>query len=272
VRQHAWYGPRQPESGWHLLAAALEVEKSVVDGVLSVDVTTRNVGCGHALPTGEPLRSVLLLVEATCDGSPLAAIGGDVVPDFGGYRLRKPADEDWSTWPGGTAGDVVRVVRRTGAFIDYEGYGAFGDGTFDARAKGMPVEEIVGTATILSMEGDVATFDADLPTGDFAYLGDAAEVTDGGSVAARAGAPGFGFARVLVGPDGRRMVPHFLAVDVASDNRLLPMGWATTHHSFATPCENPVVTAMLVQRAVPYELVQERGWATSELILAEATR
>ena len=41
-------------------------------------------------------------------------------------------------------GQVVRVVARTGQHHDYTGHGPFGDGTFDAVAKGLPVEHVVG--------------------------------------------------------------------------------------------------------------------------------
>lgn len=259
VRKHAWYGPRQPESGMHEVAAALFVEKTVADGELVAQVTTKNVGCGHALPTGEPLRSMVLRVEASCDGEPLQAIGGDAVPDFGGWLDRR---EDLTTWPGAEPGDVVRVVRR-GGFHDYVGFGPFGDGRFDAAGKGLPVDEVVGEAIVVSMTGDVPTFDRALPDGDFAYRGRGEHV---------AGAPGFAFARVLVGPDGRTMVPHFQAVDVVSDNRLLPQQSFTTTHRFASPCEAPVVRAVLVHRPFPPALAEERGWTATPSIMAEVER
>lgn len=262
VRLHAWYGPRQPESGMHEVAAALFVEASVAEGELVARVTAKNVGCGHALPTGEPLRSMVLTVEASCGGEALVAVGGDAVPDFGGWLDRKEGG-DWTTWPGAEPGDVVRVVRRTGAFHDYVGHGPFGDGTFDAAAKGLPIEEVVGEAVVVSVDGDVPTFDRALPDGDVAYRGRGDHL---------AGAPGFAFARVLVGADGRRMVPHFAAVDVASDNRLLPQQSYTTTHRFAATCEDPVVHAVLVHRAYPPGLVDERGWTATSSVMVEVTR
>ena len=68
------------------------------------------------------------------------------------------------------------------------------------------------------------------------------------SSGAWAGAAGFGFAKVLVGPRGERMVPHFRAVDVASDNRL-PFGssW-TSEHRFAVDCAAPTVRASVGRR------------------------
>jgi hypothetical protein len=273
VREHAWYGPRQPESGMLRLAATVEIEKSVSAGEVTADVSVRNVGCGHALPTGEPLRSVVLLVEASCGSTLLQPVGGSAVPDFGGWLDRKESGEDWAKWPGASVGDVVRVVRRTGAWWDYVGHGPFGDGTFDPAAKGMPVEDAVGEATIVAIAGDVASFDRTLPAGDVAYRGRGAGLpADGEPITPRAGAPGFAFARVLVAPDGRRMVPHFLAVDVASDNRLLPQQTWTSTHRFATTCEDPQVRAVLLHRPLPPELASERAYDVREAVMAEVTR
>jgi hypothetical protein len=271
VKKHAWYGPRQPESGMLELAAWLSIDASVEKDRVVASVTVTNVGCGHALPTGEPLRSMLLFVEATCDGDPLAAIGGAAVPDFGGWLDEKLAGDDWTHWPGAAVGDVVRVVRRTGAFYDYEGYGPFGDGTFDAIDKGMPIEEVVGESTIVAMAGDVATFEPPLPSGDVAYRGDGSTIPQNGDpVTARAGAAGFGFARVLVGDDGERMVPHYEAVDVASDNRILPQDAWVSEHAFTTTCADPQIHAVLVHRPLPVRLSRERSWGTTDAVMAEA--
>lgn len=269
VRHHAWYGPRQRESGMLELAATVDVETAWEGADLVATVTVTNVGPGHAIPTGEPLRTIVLLVEATCGGAPAPAVGGDAVPDFGGTLERKESGEDWTRWSDAAPGDVVRVVRRTGAWRDYVGHGPFGDGTFDAADKGMPVEEVAGEAVVTGVAGGVASFDRALPAGDTAYLGRGGSLpADGEPALPRAGAPGFAFARVLVGPDGRRMVPHFLAVDVASDNRLLPQQSATTVHRFAPGCADPVVSAVLVHRAYPPALAAERRWTLEESVMA----
>ena len=84
-----------------------------------------------------------------------------------------------------------------------------------------------------------------------------------------AGRPGFGFARVLVGAGGERMVPHFAAVDVASDNRLLPQQSWTSEHQFQTPCEDPEVIARLIHRPYPLALARERGWEPADQVMVE---
>lgn len=271
VRLHAFDGPRT--IGAALAGTSLAVTKEVVAGKLTVKVKSKNTSAGHAIPTGDPLRALILVVEARCGTTPLVATGGDAVPDFGGFLAQKPSSDDWTRWTGAKVGDLVRVVRRTGKFQDYAGYGPFGDGTFSTADKGLPVEEVVGTSKIVSVTAGVATFDPPLPKGDLAYrVEPTAFPAKDGVAGSWAGASGFAFARVMVGPDGRRMVPHFLAVDVASDNRLLPFTeWPTTHE-FAATCTDPVVRVALVHRPYPLDLARERGWAPRDLVFSDVTK
>ncbi len=262
VRHHTFGGPRNPDSGVLNGAASLTLQGEVAEGELVATVMVGNGGAGHAIPTGEPLRALVLHVEAACDGTPLVATGGHAVPDFGGALASKASGEDWTLWPGAEVGQVVRVVTRAGHH-DYEGYGPFGDGTFDLEARGLPIESVVGSSTIMAMAGDVATFDAPLPAGDVAHLGDER---------ARAGAPGFAFARVLVGPEGGRMVPHHRAVDVASDNRILPGRSWSSSHTFASPCAEPTVSATLLHRPYPVSLERERGWVDRDQVMDSQSR
>jgi hypothetical protein len=169
------------------------------------------------------------------------------------------------------AGQVLRVVRRTGAWRDDPGWGPFGDGTFVGAAKGLPEEVVVGEATILAVATDgVVTLDRSLPEGDLVYRGAGEGLpADGDPAAPRAGDAGRVFARVLVGADGARMVPHHLAVDVASDNRLLRGQPVTTSHTFdASGCTDVTVSAALYHRAYPPDLARQRGWALTESFMA----
>lgn len=273
MRRHQWLGPRSPV-GEAFLQRPLAVEvDTLTDGdEVVVDVTVSNIGAGHAVPTGEPMRSVLVRVEADCDGTALAPSGGAVVPDFGGYRQVQDATGDWAVWDAAEVGDVIRVVDLDGVY-DYQGFGPFGDGTFQAADKGMPVENFAGQATVLQVDAGVVTLDVPLPVGDRAYLGTAAPWSEQGDPSpALAGAPGFGFARVLVGPDGERMVPHHRAVDVASDNRLLPGQFWTSRHRFAGPCPSVEAAAVVLHRGLPWGLSQQRGWSMTERVMAEERR
>ncbi len=273
VRRHAWFGPRSEEQPMLGLAAELFVEKAVAEGVVEVSVTTRNVGPGHAIPTGEPLRSLLLLVEARCDGVALAAVGGDVVPDFGGVLDQHSATEDWTVWPGAQVGDRIVVSRNTGAWRDYPAVGAMAD--FPPEERGMAEEQWVGQVGIVAVAWDgTITADGVLPVGDRAVrlAADRGLPTEGEPAGAWAGLPGFGFGKVLVGPDGTRHVPHFLAVDVVSDNRLPPTAEWTSQHRFAADCDDPEVEAVLLWRRAPLDLAKQRGWTLVERELARVRR
>jgi hypothetical protein len=246
VRGHHWYGPRQPEGGMLRLAATVDVEATIEGERLIAEVTTTNVGPGHALPTGEPLRAVLLRVSATCDGAPMAAVGGDVIADIGGESAAI------------AVGGVLRAIARPGTWRDDPGWGPFGDGTFSPAEKGMPVEALLGEATVIGIAEDGSPIlDRALPEADLVRQGDDTTML--------AGAPGMAFARVLAGADGARMVPHHLAVDVVSDNRLLPYTPVLTRHEFALDgCEAAIVSATLIHRDLPPALAAARGWATND--------
>ena len=270
VRHHSWAGPRDKTPKMLELAAALNISVESAGGEVTAAVTVRNAGPGHAIPTGEPMRHLVLLVEARCGDEVLDAVGGDAVPGWAGWLDRREAGEDWSVWPGAAEGDVVWVVSHPEAHHDYVGYGPFGDGTFDAAAKGLPVEEIAGSATITSVAGETVTFDRDLPEGYVAYRVDEGGLPGKKSTTAWAGRPGFAFARVTRGANGEAMVPHFLAVDVSSDNRLLPGHTWTTQHLFAGDCAEPIVEAVLMHRAYPLELARERGWELRDRLMTRA--
>ncbi len=271
TRRHLWDGPRGAE-GLLDLAAALDLEVGTVDGVTTAVVTTRNTGAGHAIPTGEPMRSLLLLVEARCGTEALVPTGGDVVPAHGGALDERSSTEDWSVWPGAEVGDRIRVVSRAG-WRDYSGPGPFGDGTFDVAAKGLPMESWVGDSTVTAVNGDAVTLDVPLPAGDVAYRVDGSGLpVDGESSRAWAGAPGFAFARVLADAEGNRQVAHHRAIDILSDNRLMPQQAAVTTHVFASTCPDPTVTARLVHRPYPLREARLRRWDGRDQVMAEVTR
>lgn len=266
ARSHSWVGPRTPESGMLALAGALFIDTQIIDGDVVAQVTLRNQGAGHALPTGEPLRAIFVQVEAFCGEAPLAPSGGDVLPDWTGALEARAADADWSRWPNAVAGQTLRVVRRPGGFHDYPGVEPFAD-RFDAVQKGLPIEVLAGVATIMNVapNGDVE-LSAPLPAaqpGDHVYRVDAPLT---------AGAPGFAYARVMVDADGRPMVPHYLAVDVRSDNRLPPMAAWTSTHRFTTACPDPTVRAQAIYRRYPAALAAERGWPLEDEVMTTVTR
>jgi len=263
TKRHTWTGPRSPEADQLFVPVSLSIEKTVSDDVLTTNVTLTNSGAGHSIPTGEPLRSLLVLVSATCGDVELVAVGGDAVPDYGGTIAMKESDEDWTAWEMAKVGDIIRVIQR-GEPVDYIGYGPFGDGTFSVEQRGIVQESVVGSATVESVSDGVLVLNKTLDEGDVAYL------IRGND--AYAGAPGAGFARVLADKDGNRMTPHFKAVDVVSDNRLLSQASWTSNHVFASSCDEPTVTVRIIQRAYPLELARQRGWPMRDKLWLEETK
>ncbi len=276
VRHHSWPGPRQRSAGFLELAATVQLQTELTGDGFVVSATVRNIGPAHALPTGEPMRSVILAVRSQCDGTEMKPTGGDVVPDYGGTVATKAVGEDWGIWPQASVGDVIRVTERTGAWHDYPGFGPFGDGRFEAPEKGLPVEVAKGVSRVVAVDGSTGqvTLDGPLPAGDTAYLSRVGWPTDASAAQTLAGHPGFGFARVLVGAGGSRMVPHHQAVDVVSDNRLLPgASWTSSHTFDASSCVSaPTATAALVHRAYPFRLAIDNGWPLVDSVMTEVQR
>lgn len=284
IRSHVFRGPLMGTPRFIDSAVALTVSAAPDAGTLGVQVTIQNVGAGHAIPTGEPMRSLVLLVRAEGCGEPFAPAGGMTVFDVGGSLATGIAAVDAAIagavidWPSGAAaasiGDVVRVVRPTGAFDDYAGIGFFADPSLPASDKGLEIQTPVGEATIVAIDASAMTLDASLPIqpGDRLFVGDAAAwpPSDGAPSRNLAGSAGYAFARVMVDPGGARLSPHYRAVDIASDNRIPPASMATTTHVF-TPepgCSSATVSAALLYRPVPTHLARERGWAAQDHVIA----
>lgn len=264
VRQHRWIGPRSEGSKMLENAAALFVDVSSDGLVHDVTVTTKNVGPAHAVPTGEPMRSLVLVVDGSCDGVPLGTLGGDAVSSVGGALAVKVLGDDWASWLQADVGDRVRVTAWSGGYRDYDGFGPFGDGTFDVTGKGWREEFVAGESLITTIVDGVASYDPPLATGDVAYL--VRSDTD------FAGRPGVDFARVLTGANGEEMVPHFAAVDVARDNRLLPQTAWTSLHQFGGACVAPQIQVTLYHLDVPAGLARSKGWERRARLMAQVTR
>ena len=66
-------------------ALALEVAGETVDKTLTIQVYITNTNGGHWVPTGETMRSVMLLLNVTdSNGRPLKMINGNRLPDWAG--------------------------------------------------------------------------------------------------------------------------------------------------------------------------------------------
>jgi hypothetical protein len=296
--------PRPPEDNRrHLFRGPLSGSPRLIDDALFADVllaqegdelvatvSLANSGCGHAVPTGEPMRALLLYVIAEgagCDET-LRPVGGMTAHDVAGALARGVEGVDVATtgttmtWSAGageaSAGKVVRVVRPSGLFDDYPGIGWFADPELPASEKGLEIHEAVGEATVVAVVGSELTLDQSLSpnAGDVVYLGDAITLppSDGQASLHLAGAAGYTFSKILVDDAGTRGVAHYRAIDIASDNRIPPGETAFSLHRFAplTGCNSATVTAFVLYRPVPLSMATERGWDANDYLIATATR
>lgn len=79
--------------------ARLEVNASREDDSIIVTVRVTNTGAGHDIPTDNPLRNVILLVNATdSDGQNLTLLEGPIIPEWGG--VGNPASGHYADEPG----------------------------------------------------------------------------------------------------------------------------------------------------------------------------
>ncbi len=79
--------------------ATLAVEAQRAAEGVRVTVRVTNSGAGHHIPTDNPLRNMILLVEALdAAGAPLALLDGPTIPDWGG--VGDPAEGYYAGLPG----------------------------------------------------------------------------------------------------------------------------------------------------------------------------
>lgn len=292
IRKHTFRGPlsgtpRFIDSALNLVLSLSLGSGAGGEALVTADVAIQNILAGHAIPTGEPMRALVLVVRAEGCGSALAAVGGGTVQDGGGALASGVVGGGVQvngmavTWAGAggkaAPGMRIRIVRASGVFDDYAGVGFFADPGLTAEEKGLPVFSPVGEAAVVSAAGDSITLDAAIPAaaGDVVYLGEAlpAVIGDGDASRAVAGAAGYVFQKTLVDPAGARGVHHYRAVDIVSDNRVPPQGSAGSRHTFALPvgCDAGKVTATLMYRPVPVDMARLRGWEAKDWVVGKAT-
>ncbi len=257
VHHHTW--PDAQDLG----EPGLDLELSPRQGWQEARVTLTN-RAPHALPTGEPLRQVIVLVSAVDEqGEAVAAVGGQTVPDVGGYTLtgvlgeqatlehqllKLPGSDDLS------GSFTLRFVRPTGTWDDYAGPGTRTADGLSPEQKGLPLHDFVVEVDATASEGGL-------------LLAEAVEVQEGDRVYVvrerqYAGAPGWLYAKVLVDHEGDRAVPHYRAIDVASDNRIAGLGSSTSTHRF--PEGELTITATVVRRDHATAVSEPYGWPSGD--------
>jgi len=251
----------------------LDVDLEEVDLAVHATVTVSNEAAGHALPTGHPMRQLIVLLQAVDeDGADMPAIGGQAVPDVGGYRARGTLGADVAQDGMSLAfseqslpeTSAARFVRPSGSYDDYEGAGTGSFSDMSAEDKGLPIHSVLGEVAIASTSGGTVLLEEqppDLQQGDIVYLvsGDDA-----------AGAAGWIYAKVLVDSEGNRGVAHYRAVDMASDNRLAAQSEASSTHVFPLPDmgATTTVTARLLFRPYAAPIANSYGWETGDVEVA----
>ena len=302
IRRHLFRGPLDELDGDPRLiekAAYVSIVSSESQGVLTANVSVANVGCGHALPTGEPMRSLILLVESQCeDGQLLQQIGGPTVSGRGGAwatgvlggeasggifgaQVEVSADGLVLIWPDlpeqARAGMMLRQVRFQDEYLGHSGLGRFKD--LPPAERGMPIHSQIAELEIGSISGTSVVLSSVLSAqdGDVFYLVDSLSsinsMLDGEAIIPLAGQPGTTFARVLVDDAGQLNVPHYKAVDMASDNRIAPGSNQQSTFSFTVPqgCSSGQLSARLFYRALPFLESESRGWEAADHWMADAT-
>lgn len=293
IRQHTFRSPLDgsPRFIDQAMSVGLVVTPDVGAGgepLVKAQVNVQNILAGHAIPTGEPMRSLVLVVRAEGCGQTWTQAGGGTIQDGGGSLARGTVGGDVQAngaslaWTAGAkvakVGMRARVVRATGAYDDYVGIGFFADPALTPEEKGLALFAPVGEATVTGVVGGAIQLDASIAAqaGDVVYLGDAvpAALVDGAASLSLAGAAGYTFAKTLVDEAGARHVPHYRAVDVVSDNRIPPQGARTTELAFAIPagCLTGTVTASVIYRPIPVDMARARGWEAKDWVVGKTSQ
>jgi hypothetical protein len=88
-------------------AARIDLTARIENGRINVAVEVLSVGVGHKFPTDSPLRHLILLVEAKDkNGTPLAQVGGPMIPLWGGVGSNP--DEDYAGRPGEIYANILK--------------------------------------------------------------------------------------------------------------------------------------------------------------------
>lgn len=283
VRRHSFVGPLTGEQP--LISGALHVELNLEQQgqILYAQVGVSNMGAGHAIPTGEPMRALILVLQATGSCGSLQATTGPTLPDYTGAWLSGEIGQEISleaghlSWPESAelAGEslTLRAVRPAG-FQDYSGMGYFSQADLSPQDKGLALEEPVATWTVTpDAQGKIALYPNALQPGDRVSLSPEWD-PESTEVQPLAGLPGQHFSKVLTDSAGEPMVPHYKAVDIQSDNRIAPGSFQVSQHRFELPqgCTAPELQATLLYRPHPWELANTYGWQAQDHTVIESTK
>lgn len=105
IPSHLFYGIGDP--AFMKQAIDLQIRAELKDNCLDVTATVANVKAGHHYPTGNPMRNMILLVDASAeDGRSLTLVDGEKVPVWGGVGAVE--DGNYAGVPGRGFAKVLR--------------------------------------------------------------------------------------------------------------------------------------------------------------------
>ena len=286
VRQHIFRSPFEGEPRLIDTAVHLSIQAKRVGDALEVSTSIANVGCGHAIPSGEPMRAMYVLIDVESDCTELSLQSGPVIGEIGGYLVQGVIGEsiylnnDTLEWalPEGipSTGVMIQILRPTGQFQDYTGIGYFGESDRTLEEKGLSEMVLVGTIGVTQIEvGLVMNESMAVQEGDQVFLVTAEQMeqplVDGMSSQSLVGRTGQSFAKVLIDTNGERQVPHYRAVDILRDNRIPPGSNVVLNHVFqaSEACTSGTVTATMIYRPHPMTLSQQYGWEAQDFVISQ---
>ena len=283
VRQHIFRSPFEGEPRLIDTAVHLSIQTDIVGDELAVSTSVANVGCGHAIPTGEPMRAMYVLIDVETDCGEPVLQSGSIVDEIGGRLasgvvgesiLRSDNVLQW-TLPDSLDFDAVtlKVLRSTGEYQDYTGIGYFAESERTLEEKGMPNYTLVGQTAVIQVADGLAMNEAiELQEGDKLFLvSTSAILEDGMPSQGLVGRTGQSFAKVLVDAEGTLQVPHYKATDILRDNRIPPGSNLVLPHTFqlGEGCTTGTVTATMLYRPHPMNLSQQYGWDAQDFVIAQ---
>ena len=71
-------------------SVGLTLSARIEGDTVVAEIEVANLGTGHHLPAGSPMRHMLVLVSADADGAPLTRIDGPALPEWAGDMHGKP--------------------------------------------------------------------------------------------------------------------------------------------------------------------------------------
>jgi hypothetical protein len=284
IRNHIFRGPLEGEPRLIDKALYVSINAEETESTIDASISVANIGCGHAVPTGEPMRSILLLVEGNSSCGKLSPISGTTISDTGGYILQDLIDseiqinENILIWDEATPyahiGNVLRFIRPTGSYMDYEGIGYFSNPDLLPEEKGIEKRPLLGEYEIIDIVDNqfVLSGEPNIEFGDIVILGDSwsTNPSDGQVSLNLSGHLGQVFSKVLVDDEGNRNVPHYRAIDIVSDNRISPGTNVVSNYVFDVPigCTDISISATILYRPIPLSIAKVRNWEAVDYIIA----